>query len=374
MVRGVKLQLFIGPAVPIPAPQPVIDALTSVRVTTESAEASVFQLTFALDAKSILHTLFLITAGAPIPLIRVIIVATMNGKPEVLIDGVVTNREVSTSDNGEAMLTVTGEDLSRVMDYIDFSGVPYPAMPAPARVALILVKYAVLGMVPMVIPTVLTDVPIPVEHIPQQDGKDLGYVKDLAERVGYVFYIEPGPAIGSSVAYWGPEIKVGVPQPPLNADFDAHRNVDSVSFNFDHDSKVLPIVTIHEPITKAAIPIPIPDISPLNPPLGAIPPIPKNVENTKDTAKLNPVQAAAIGMAKASKSSDAITASGSLDVTRYGHILKARKLVSLRGAGLAFNGLYYVSSVTHNISRGEYKQEFSLTRNGLVSTLPRVPV
>ena len=65
---------------------------------------------------------------------------------------------------------------------------------------------------------------------------------------------------------------------------------------------------------------------------------------------------------------------GSLDVTRYGHILKARKLVSLRGAGLAFNGLYYVSSVTHNISRGEYKQEFSLTRNGLVSTLPRVPV
>ena len=28
---------------------------------------------------------------------------------------------------------------------------------------------------------------------------------------------------------------------------------------------------------------------------------------------------------------------------------------------------------THLIKRGEYKQNFTLTRNGLVSTLPRVP-
>ena len=41
---------------------------------------------------------------------------------------------------------------------------------------------------------------------------------------------------------------------------------------------------------------------------------------------------------------------------------------------MAFDGLYYVSSVTHNIRRGEYKQSFTLARNGLVSTLPQVPV
>ena len=40
------------------------------------------------------------------------------------------------------------------MDLIDFSGIPYPAMPRLARVALILAKYAVLGMVPLVIPSV----------------------------------------------------------------------------------------------------------------------------------------------------------------------------------------------------------------------------
>ena len=42
-----------------------------------------------------------------------------------------------------------------------------------------------------------------------------------------------------------------------------------------------------------------------------------------------------------------------------GSILRSRMLVGVRGAGLAYDGLYYVDSVTHNIKRGEYKQSFS---------------
>ena len=58
---------------------------------------------------------------------------------------------------------------------------------------------------------------------------------------------------------------------------------------------------------------------------------------------------------------------------RYGRVLQPRKLVGVRGAGLAFDGLHYVKSVTHQITRGEYKQHFSLVRNGLISTLQSVP-
>ena len=68
-----------------------------------------------------------------------------------------------------------------------------------------------------------------------------------------------------------------------------------------------------------------------------------------------------------------MTATGTLNVLRYGRVLKPRKLVGVRGAGMAFDGLYYVKSVTHRIKRGEYKQSFSLGRNGLISTLPKVP-
>jgi hypothetical protein len=370
----VRLTLMIGPAVPIPVPQVVLDALTDVEVTTTDGKASGFQLKFTLSNSSPLHTIFLLSGGSPIPLIRVVIVVTINGLPEVLMDGVMTDHRITPgNDPGHSVLTVTGEDLSRVMDYLDFSGVPYPAMPAEARVALILLKYLAFGVVPMVIPSILVDVPIPTQQIPRQQGTDLCYIRTLADRVGYVFYVEPGPAPLMSTAYWGPQIKVGVPQPALNVAMDAHTNVEAIQLGFDSEHKKLPILYIQEPNSKAPIPIPIPDITPLNPPLGLVPPIPKATFPITETAKLNPLQAAVIGLAKASQMSDAVSATGSLDVVRYGRVLKARKLVGLRGVGPAFDGLYYVKSVTHKIKKGEYKQDFTLARNGLLSTVPRVP-
>jgi hypothetical protein len=375
MLKGVHLTLMIGPAVPVPVPQVVLDALTSVQVTNSDTGPSVFQLTFTVSTNSPLQTIFLLSGGANIPLVRVVLVATVNGTPEVLIDGVMTNHEVGPgSDVAHATLTITGEDLTRVMDYIDFSGIPYPAMPSEARVLLILAKYAVFGVIPLVLPSVLIDIPIPTDRIPRQQGTDLAYVRSLADEVGYVFYIDPGPAPGTSVAYWGPQIKVGVPQPALNSqNMDSFANSTAGSFSFNADAKKLPVLFIQEPTTKVPIPIPIPDITPLNPPLGLIPPIPKAIYPISGTAKYSPVRAALIGLAKAAQSSDAVFASGSLDVTRYGRVLKARGLVGVRGVGTAFDGLYYVKSVTHSIKRGEYKQSFSLARNGLVSTLPKVP-
>lgn len=374
MFKGINLTLMIGPAVPVPVPKEVLDALTGVEVTMNAGQSSGFQLTFNLSNRSPLHTIFLLSGGSSIPLIRVIIIATINGTPEVLMDGVMTNHEVTPGpDQGHSTLTVTGEDLSRVMDYLDFSGTPFPAMPPEARVALMLVKYAGFGITPMVVPSVMIDVPVPTEHIPVQQGTDLCYIRTLARDVGYVFYVEPGPKPGMSLAYWGPEIKVGMPQSALNINMDAHTNVESLNFNFN-PSRKLPIINIHDQATKAVIPIPAPDITPLNPPLGLLPPISIETEPIEGTAKLSPVRAALIGLAKAAKMADAVSGSGSLDVLRYGHILKAGKLVGVRGAGPAFDGLYYVKKVKHNIKRGEYKQSFNLTRNGLISTVQKVPV
>jgi hypothetical protein len=64
---------------------------------------------------------------------------------------------------------------------------------------------------------------------------------------------------------------------------------------------------------------------------------------------------------------------GSLDVLRYGQALKARRLVGVRGAGRGYDGLYYVKSVTSTLKRGEFKQNFSLVRDGLISLTPTVP-
>ncbi|HEX6747304.1 MAG TPA: hypothetical protein VF092_08380 [Longimicrobium sp.] len=375
MASPVRLSLMIGPAVPVPVSQAVLDALVRVTVMTSTDEqASGFELTFSLSKRSPLQTLFLLSGGAGIPLVRVVIVVTVNGTPEVLMDGVMTNHELSPGESGgPSTLTIKGKDLTAVMNYFVFSGMLYPAMPPEARVAIILAKYMAFGVIPAVIPSVLIDIPIPVDRIPTQEGTDLEYVTALADEVGYAFYVSPGPAVGTSIAYWGPEIRIGIPQPALNVDMDAHTNVERLSFRFDTESKELPILLIQEPRSKALIPIPIPDITPLSPPLGAVPPIPKKFYIIDGTAKLGPIRSALIGLAKAAKSADAVFGSGSLDVARYGRVLKARGLVGVRGAGTPFDGLYYVKSVTHTIQRGEYKQDFTLARNGLVSTLPKVP-
>jgi hypothetical protein len=374
MGKGIYLTLLVGPAVPLPVPQSVIDSLTSVQVTSSAGSRSGFQLSFDLSNKSPLHTIFLI-AGGQTPLLRVIIIVTINGSPNVLMDGVMVNQQVSPgSQPGHSTLTITGEDLSRVMDLIDFSGFPYPALPAEARVALIIAKYALFGMIPIVIPTLFPDPPIPIDRIPIHQGTDLAYIERLASEVGYVFYVEPGPVPGTNTAYWGPEIKVGIPQPALNMDMDAHTNVESLSFNFNSANTKLPIVFIQNQITRIPIPIPIPNLNPLQPPLGVIPAPITNITMLKETAKMTPMAALMRGLAEASSSADAVSGNGSLDALRYGRLLKARSLVGVRGAGMAFDGLYFVKRVSTSIKRGEIKQSFELTRNGLISITPKVPV
>jgi hypothetical protein len=354
-----------------------VEALTSVTVNASAkpGDDSGFELNFELDKNSVLPTVFMLVGGGVAPLIRVVIAVTIGGMPEVLIDGMVTETQVTPGSDGKpSTFTVKGVDLSALMGYLDLSGLPYPAMPVEARVLLILAKYAFLGVIPIVIPAIVPDVPIPLVRIPAQKGTDLKYLRLLAQRTGYVFQLIPGPVPGTSFAYWGPEAKIGLPQPALNLDMDAATNVESMTFKFDSEKATLPVIFIQNQETRVILPIPIPDVSPLNPPLGLIPPIPKKLRFIRETAKLGPVEAVLLGMAKASQGGDVVRAEGKLDVLRYGRVLKPRSLVGVRGAGLAFDGLYFVQKVQHSIKRGEFKQQVSLVRNGLVSTLPSVPV
>ena len=379
MSNAVHLSLLIGPIIPLPVPAMLIDALEEVTVTSASEGASGFQLRFKVNSKSELNTLFLIAVGnntsLGTPPLRVVLIVTLGGRPQPLFDGVLTNVEVQAGQNRQpGSITITGEDLTKVMDLIDFSGMPYPAMPIEARVALICAKYAAFGIIPLPIPSFFTDVPIPIERIPAQQGTDLAYIRQLAEEVGHVFYIEPGEVPLTNIAYFGPAIKVGPPQPALNIDMDAHTNVESLNFSFDPTKGVLPVVFIQNQMTRAPIPIPIPNLNPLQPPLGVLSTPLANITMLKDTARMNPMQAISRGLDEARKSQDSVTATGNLDVLRYGRPLRARGLVGVRGAGVAYDGLYFVSSVKSTLKRGEFKQSFDLSRNGLVSITPRVPV
>src|SRR5437762_4222369 len=116
MLKGVYVTLLVGPTVPVPVPQVVVDALNGIQVTVASGQRSGFQLTFTLTNDSPLQTAFLLLTGQT-PMLRVIIVVTINSLPQVLMDGVITHTEVTPGGKpGQSTLTVTGEDLTRVMD------------------------------------------------------------------------------------------------------------------------------------------------------------------------------------------------------------------------------------------------------------------
>ncbi len=163
---------------------------------------------------------------------------------------------------------------------------------------------------------------------------------------------------------------MGLPQPALTIDMDHASNIDTMSFSADGNAAALTYGFVK--IANFSVPVPVPNISLLKPPLNARPLIPTRLKQVGTERHAMPKAMALLLAGRAA--SDPVTASGSFDLARYGKPLDARSLVGVRGAGLAHDGLYYVRSVTHTLGRGSWKQSFQLSRDGLISTVPAVPL
>jgi phage protein D len=299
---------------------------------------------------------------------RVVVGVLLGISPEVLIDGVITHHQLQPSNEpGMSTLTVTGTDLTKVLD-LEERNDKYENQPDYLIVTRILGQYGRYGLVPAPAPT--TEVPIVVQRIPRQHETDLAYIRRLAEDDGYVFYVEP-VTFGVNLAYWGPEVRAGLPQPALTVDMGPASNVTSLRFSNDALAPVATKGTFVEPFLK--LPIPIPSLPSLRvPPLAASPAPALRTQLLRDTANENPARAATAALARVSRAPEAVTGDGELESARYGGVLRARRLVGVRGAGYSYDGLYYVRRVTHTITRGDYRQGFSISREGTRALAPVV--
>ena len=373
MNRGFYLTLMMGGFNADPVPSSVIDALTEVSVSSTVGSQAGFQLTFTLGKHSPVQQMM--NAGAFDPRQRVVIAVTVNGQTDVLMDGIITKQDLTLSSAaGKTTLSITGLDLTALMDFIDLTGIPYPALPQFLIVEAVLAKYAVLGVVPLALPASIPTFENPLDRFIKQQGTDYRFVSTLAQTTGAVFYLDPGPKPGKSLAYWGPDISklFGGPQPAVSINLDASTNIDSLSFSYDGTLATQYLVTIIEPNTKIPIPIPVPNIDLLKAPLAAHAPTPLKSKQLRPTANENPAGAALLALASLFQTADVISGSGQMDVLRYGQVFKARQLAQVRGAGQYYDGKYYVKSVTHSIKRGEFKQSFTLSRGGTGSSISSV--
>lgn len=373
---GIHLTLLIGPAVPVPAPPPLMEALQSVEVTHSDEGRSGFQVAFQVGRSGPLDLLDYALLRSPLlkPFNRIILIVTFNATPRVLMDGIITHQQLSPSNEpGASTLTITGEDVSVMMDREEKS-VEHPAQDESMIALKLIAGYAQYGLIPMVIPPAMIDQALPTERIPVQQGTDLKYLEEIARRHAYVFYITPGPAPFTNIAYWGPPIRTGLPQRALSVNLGAETNVESINFRNSALEPTLVSGKIQDRSTNQSMPVQT--FAGTRPPLASQPGWLVNQPNLRRTqfrqGGLNTPQALARAQAMTDASVDSVVAEGELGAPRYGDLLKPRGLVGLRGVGYSYDGFWYVKHVTHNIRKEAYRQRFTLTREGLGSTTPVV--
>lgn len=373
---GIRLTVLAGTTVPVPPPRALTESIASVEVTHSDETRSGFQIVFQVGRDRTQYLDFShLQSNQFKPFSRVILMVTLGILPQVIMDGIITNQQLSPSnDPGGSTLTITGEDVSVMMDR-DEKNVEHPAQPENVIATKIIGQYAQYGLVPQVLPPPSLDAPPPTERIPTQQGTDLAYLQDLARRYNYVFYISPGPAPGSNIAYWGPLIRQGVPQPALSYNLGNNSNIESLEFQNDALSATAVTGQVQDRLTNLTLPVV--SLASLLPALSGNPPDLTSLltvgRQTFRANGQNVIQAYAQAQGQADASTrDVVTAEGELNALRYGSILRSRALVGLRGVGLSYSGNYYVKKVTHTLTHESYKQRFTLSREGIGAAIPLV--
>lgn len=377
-ILGIRLNLLIGPSpVALPAPADVMNAIADLEVKLSDEAESGFKLsintgrtgpTDFLESPLIMHPQ--LQRGC-----RVIVTMIFDVIPYVIFDGLVTKREYTPGNSARSgVLTLFGRDLTMELDK-EVKQTEHPAMDETMIATLIAVSYAQFGMIPMALPPKFLDPPIPIDRVPQQNGTDWEYLKQMARRHGYETYIDPGPVPGVNTLYWGPPVKPGVPQRTITVDMGPASDAYDVTTSED-DTVLTSVETkVIDRLTGAEIPVIA--LVGSNPPLGAVPETVARFGSTRkepiQTSGLNAGQALGRAQAKVDEGAKkAFAVSGTIDSTRYNAALKARDMVFLRGAGLSYGGLYKVSEVRHLIKPGSYEQQFKLSRGERGALAPLV--
>lgn len=370
---GVHLKLKIGSVVPAPVPLKVNEALESITVTQKDADQSGFQMVFQIGRGLADRRDFALMRDTTLrPFNRVVISVYFGLHPRPIMDGIITTHQLVPSDEpGQSKLTVTGEDVSLMMD-LEKSSRAYPQAGSDAMVRQLLrpylVRYNLLPRIQRPSDPLMSSTAERTRTKPRH-MTDLAYIKHLAQMHGFVFYIDHGDTPLANTAYWGPPQRAEISQPALSVNMGPDTNVEKVSFKrtdlppkrvsyYDSDDQEQTV----SGFTRDRLSRDLAQARKLDF-------LSKGPSGESDASKRVRAQAAVNA-----SFDEVVTAEGSLDALRYGRLLKPRSVVDLRGAGETYDGQFYVKGVTHSIDirKGQFKQNFTLTREGTRSRTPVV--
>ncbi|MCL2359929.1 MAG: hypothetical protein FWC74_09295 [Candidatus Bathyarchaeota archaeon] len=379
MSLGIYVTLLMGKDTLEPASVLLMNSLQSVSVTTSDKDQNGFQLTFLAGRCGVddMDDYPLLKEKAINLFNRVRILVSFGADPKVLIDGIITHHQLNPSkEAGKTTLTLTGKDLSVMMD-LEEKIKSFESRSEDNIVEEIINEYSSIGLKAKIVKHDNMQASSSDNIIRSQRTTNLKYIRQLANKFGYVFYIEnTDDDPQNNIAYFGPAKWEEEEQKTLSFNMGEFTNLTSISFSLDalqqgniegktqntEDGNIEDIPKVKSSREKLA--------------LYSIAYLCSDVKIVKLPSQKSGVSQTDVNtMAQKeadNASSSAVTATGEIDSLQYKTVLKARHKVALRGVGHLYNGLYYVNTVTHKLEKGSYKQSFTLTREGLGSTIEKV--
>lgn len=238
---------------------------------------------------------------------------------------------------------------------------PWPNLPDSAIAASIFGQYTVVPRVQPGAPQLVEP-----EGTTMQRSTDIRFLRRLARRNGFDCYVQPEPLTGLDQGFFRPPQLTGLPQAVLNVNMGPETNVTDLRVSYDMLAPTTAVAAGIDVLTKAVQPALAPASTQV--PMGIEPSLlrilPPPIARLADTGLMRTSELQTMALGVADRSSFSVVAEGRVD-TAVG-LLRPGGFVNIRGLGHLFNGSYYLTQVTHSISRDGHTQRFRAVRNAVM--------
>ena len=279
---------------------------------------------------------------------------------ETIIDGYVTDVEVYLTDGGQPYLEIAGMDATAQMD-LEEKQLAWPNKQDHEIAQAVFDRYGLSYVVEV------TEAPhTEAVSTVLQTETDIRFLRRLAARNGFECYVK-----GATGFFRAPNLQES-PQKLLALACGDEANLVEARVRVDGTPATAPQIRRVDPITKRAE-------------TEQLPATPRRRLGRRSLAALRdglPDGRVLLRRQAPASSSEMkarlrtayegadrfVTLEGEIDSRSYQAVLRAGRLVTVKGIGRRHSGLYYVSRVRHEFTADGYIQRFEAYRNGLGPT------
>lgn len=287
---------------------------------------------------------------------RITLIMLFPQQTETIFDGYISHIGCRThEDSNDMTLSISAVDASYVMN-IEDKALIWRAKSYEKIAEEIFKSY---GFKPQIAPEPAGDPPAQTA----QRATDHAFLRELARRRGYEFYVLGGNA------YFRAPVLDGAPQKLLAVNFGEQTNCSQMQFESDGTAPTAAALSYFDALegqqgaaTPAASNLPDLGSERLDSLRGGIP-LPPTLRMARGLGFNSPAQANEYANGMLRRHAFWVRASGRLNGLKYGAVLRSRKTVTVKGAGPVYNGVYYVRKAQHQIGPRSYEAQFELVRN-----------